>query len=336
MRHPIISVSFLVILCAILPAAWSIDCYASCGAATCPLNKYHYLKAGWIGLNIVHEYINQDQIFVGSSKSVVGAIPGDHDEVQTLNERSVLQLQVGILDRLGLSVDVPFVHREHSHIAHHPAGDEWESWNFSGLGDLVGTAQFALVVPSAEFEPYLSLIGGVKLATGVTDVRNVAGEEAEVTIQPGTGSVDEFIGLNYRQTLISVPTISGQYSALPLALGVTYQFNGAGRDDYRAGNVLLAHVATSYQLARRASVLLQANGKFQDYADVGSTGEPRSNTGGTWIFLSPGIGLQLSDALAGSFYIQIPVYQNVHSIQQTAKFNLLFGLSFGFDLLASE
>ncbi|OLD58907.1 MAG: hypothetical protein AUI33_17010, partial [Ignavibacteria bacterium 13_1_40CM_2_61_4] len=302
----------------------------------CPLNNYHYLKAGWIGLNIVHEYINQDQIYVGSSKSFVGAIPRDHDEVQTLNERSVLQLQLGIMDKLGLGVDVPFVHREHSHIAHHQAGDEWESWNFSGLGDVVLTGQFALILPADEFDPYLSFIGGVKLATGVTDEKNVAGEEAEITIQPGTGSVDEFIGFNYRQTILSVPTISGEYGALPVTLGVTYQFNGAGRDDYRAGNILHAHVATSYQLARRASVLLQANGKFQDYADVGSTGEPRDNTGGTWIFLSPGIGLQMSDALGGSFYIQIPFYQNVHGIQQTAKFNLLFGLSYNFDLLASE
>jgi len=319
-----------------LPAAASDECYASCGAATCPLNNYHYLKAGWIGLNIVHEYINQDQIYVGSSKSFVGAIPGHHDEVQTLNDRSVLQLQIGILDKLALSVDVPFVHREHSHIAHHPAGDEWESWNFSGLGDVVLTGQFALLLSSAEFESYLSFIGGVKLATGVTDEKNVAGEEAEVTIQPGTGSIDKFIGLNYRQTLLSVPTISGEYSALPLTLGFTYQSSGAGKDEYRFGNILLAHLATSYQFAKRASFLLQANGKFQDYADVGLTGEARDNTGGTWIFLSPGIGLQMSDALGGSFYIQIPVYQNVHGIQQTAKFNLLFGLSCNFDLLGIE
>src|SRR5436853_356555 len=65
---------------------------ASCGSATCPLNSYHSIKSGWVGLNIVHEYIDQNQIYVGSSKSFVGAIPEHHDEVRTLNERNVLRM----------------------------------------------------------------------------------------------------------------------------------------------------------------------------------------------------------------------------------------------------
>jgi hypothetical protein len=270
---------------------------------------------------------------VGSSRSFVGAIPSHHDEVQTLNERNVFQFQYGITDKVGLNVDVPFIHREHSHIGHEDGQDIWESWNFSGLGDMVVSTQYALLTPSEEFEPYVSLVLGMKIPTGVTGLKNAEGEEAEVTIQPGTGSLDGIVGFNYRQTLFSVPTISGAYSALPLTIGVSYQFNGKGTYDYRFGNSLLVSVGTAYQFIDRASLLFQANGRFQGFAEVGTTGEPRENTGGTWIFASPGLSARLSDAFSAQAFIQIPVYQNVHGIQQTARFNLQFGVSANVDLL---
>ncbi|MBI1807903.1 MAG: hypothetical protein HYR76_12730 [Ignavibacteria bacterium] len=108
------------------------------------------------------------------------------------------------------------------------------------------------------------------------------------------------------------------------------------KDDYQFGNAFHAHLGTSYQLADHANVLLQVNGRFQNFADVGSTDEPGDNTGGTWIYFSPGIGLQLNDALSSVVYVQVPIYQNVHGIQQTAKFNLSFGLTYNFDLFAGQ
>lgn len=317
----------------VLTLVVSQNAVASCGAASCPLNNHRYLKSGWLQLGLSHEYINQDQIYVGSSRSFVGAIPSHHDEVQTLNERNVFQFQYGITDKVGLNVDVPFIHREHSHIGHEDGQDIWESWNFSGLGDMVVSTQYALLTPSEEFEPYLSLVLGVKIPTGVAGLKNGEGEEAEVTIQPGTGSLDGIVGLNYRQSLFSVPTASGAYSALPLTIGVSYQFNGKGTYDYRFGNSLLTSVGTAYQFIDRANLLFQVNGRFQGFADVGTTGEPRENTGGTWIFASPGLSTKLSDAFSAQAFIQIPVYQNVHGIQQTARINLQFGLSANVDLL---
>jgi hypothetical protein len=285
------------------------------------------MKAGWFQAAFTHEYINQDQIYVGSQKSYVGAIRQHHDEVQTINERNVLQVQAGLSGRIGLNAEIPFVSRQHSHIHHHHGEDLWESWSFSGFGDMVFSAQYTVLVPRDEFDPVVTLIAGVKLPTGITDAKNEEGEEAEVAIQPGSGSTDGIAGVHYRQTLFSVPTITGEYSALPLIAGVSYQFNGKGTYDWRFGNSLLVHVGTAYQFVQRASMLFQINGKFQGFADAGTSGEPRANTGGTWIFASPGLRVDLSDAISAFGYVQLPVYQNVHGIQQTARFNLQFGLS---------
>ena len=171
------------------------------------------------------------------------------------------------------------------------------------------------------------------LPTGITRAKNGDGEEAEVTLQPGSGSTDGIIGMSFRQVLLSVPTVTGEYSALPLVLGMTYQINGAGTDGWRFGNSLVASLGTAYQFTHRMSLLLQFNGKFQGFADIGETGEPRENTGGTWIFASPGVSVELSDGFSAYGYVQIPVDQNVHGIQQAARFNLQFGISASVDLL---
>jgi hypothetical protein len=317
----------------LLVVAFRSSLIASCGSATCPLNNFKYLRAGFFHFSLSREYINQDQIYVGSHLSYVGAIRYHHDEVQTINERSVLGLQAGITDRLGIVMDVPYVTRQHSHIHHHEGEDLWESWSFSGLGDVVATAQYSVIVPETEFQPFVSLLAGVKLPTGVTDMKNGEGEEAEVSIQPGTGSTDGIFGLQYRQTIVSVPTLAGNFSSLPLIASVTCQFNGAGTNGWRFGNMLFAHVGTAYQFAHRANFLLQLNGRFQDFADVGLTGEPRENTGGTWIYVSPGLNIDLTEGISATGFVQVPLYQNVHGIQQTAKFNLQFGVTANVGLL---
>ena len=91
------------------------------------------------------------------------------------------------------------------------------------------------------------------------------------------------------------------------------------------GNTLLLNLGLEYRCLDRVTLLMQANGMFRDFANAGSTGESPQNTGGTWIFVSPGLRLQLNDHFAAFSYVQLPVYLNVHGIQQTARVNLLIG-----------
>src|SRR5437879_1816205 len=168
--------SIIIVIVMVAATNFSVGMFKSCGAANCPLNTHRYLNAGFLELSLTHEYINQDRVFVGSSPSFVGAIPEHHDEVQTLNERNVIQAQFGLSDRLGAAIDIPFIHREHSHIAHEFAGDAWETWNFSGLGDITLSGEYALIVPTSDSESYLSLSAGLKIPSGVTDAMNAGGE----------------------------------------------------------------------------------------------------------------------------------------------------------------
>ncbi len=306
---------------------------SSCGSASCPLSLHRFLQRGMFQVSLAYEYIDQDRLYLGSSRSFIGAIPEDHDEVQTVNQRTLFTLQAGLLENLGLTVELPFVHREHSHILNDGGTPRWESWNFGGLGDVTVTGQWTALSGSSEFSPHLDFLFGVKAPTGVTHEKNAEGEEAEVTVQPGTGSTDLIIGAGFRKTVLSVPTLSGEFSALPLIADVSYRVNGRGTYGWQFGNVFLASAGTAYQFVPRASLLFQVNARVQGFAAVGLTGEPRENTGGTWIFASPGFSVQLNDTFSGYAYLQFPLYQNVHGLQQTSAFNLQMGITASTSLL---
>ena len=111
--------------------------------------------------------------------------------METINQRGLLQAQYGISNVLGIGLELPFIRRYHSHIE----SNHLEQFNINGLGDMTVSGEYSILLPSSEFAPYLSFQAGVKLPTGVTDVKNASGESAEVTIQPGTGSFQVGTGL---------------------------------------------------------------------------------------------------------------------------------------------
>ncbi len=51
------------------------------------------------------------------------------------------------------------------------------------------------------------------------------------------------------------------------------------------------------------------------------------------MFISPGLSVQLFDAFSVYSFVQIPVYQNVHGIQQASAFNIQAGISTGINLV---
>ncbi|MDO8550026.1 MAG: hypothetical protein Q7S39_07755 [Ignavibacteria bacterium] len=306
---------------------------ASCGTANCPLHINNPILKGIFFFGLSHEYIYQDQIFVGSNRAFVGAIPQHHDEVSTLNQITNFSLGYSFTEFLTLNLNLPYIHREHSHIHNHQGEKVRDSWNFSNIGDLNLISNIS-VFNNEERTSELNLNTGVKLPTGITDIKNHEGEKAEVTLQPGSGSVDFIVGATYAQNLSNVPVLSGSgFSELPLILNINYRINNKGTDDYKFGNTLLIHLSTAYRFMEKISLLIQANVKLQDKADVGATNEPEENTGGQWVFLSPGLKFHIFDNLSLSSYIQIPLYQNFNGIQQAAPYYLQFAVQKEIDFL---
>lgn len=352
---------FAALVCAFLAAMLltlaSDSVSASCGQSSCAVDADLAADVALlfreVRLGSDVEYIDQDQPWVSSGSASVGELPAPHAEVETTNVSWKLNAEVGISDNWSLSLLAPLVYREHFHLdpissetepdgggAHHgeeppeepdgviTIGDATgtpERWSFFRFGDMQLAAHYNYVIgPASRVSAYV----GLKLPTGDTNVRNDDGEEAEMTLQPGTGSVDPLIGgsVTHRFTIAD--------RQFPSLLSASVRIPGSdGRFGYRAGADAVISAGTAYAFVPRLTGLLQLNFRHRDRDDAGNApGVADENTGGEYLFISPGVKLGIADGLALLTYVQVPVFQRVNGIQIVSRWNLLCGLTYSFGL----
>lgn len=308
---------------------------AACGTLNCPIDTYtvEELKPGWIRIDFLYEYIDQNQPRIGRRNASVGEISGHHDEIETLSEIRRLRLTGGLTSRLDVSAELPFIHREHRHIHHHHGADLREAWNFDGLGDLRLLAHLEIFRPDRGAAlPRLSVIAGGEIPTGRDRATNSDGSEAEVGILPSDGAAALIVGLSSVQNF-SVTTANGRSATMPIFASGTYRWNDEGRENYRIGGAGIMSVGLIYPVLPKVGLMAQANLRVQRRDDPGGTAEEVDKTGGTFVYASPGLQLTLADNLWSFLYVQIPVYQRVNAIQLTSAANLVAGFSYRFNVL---
>ena len=315
----------LALLLLLLPAPLE----ASCGAADCPLALRGPRGAAQpFSFDLSYQYIDQDRIRIGTRSGAVGALPSPEDEVRTIGRTVTALGQVRLSSRLGLTASLPMIARSHSHIAHEEdAPPALRHWDYSGLGDLTLLGQLAVFRTGDRQATTLSLQLGAKLPTGRRHVEAIAGEEPEPPARPGTGSLDGLAGLHLMRTA-SLRGFGPRTGEVPLFVSVLGRVNGRGTEEYRVGNELQVNLGGSYPLTASLQLLAQVNGRFRGKDDAGQTDALRDNTGGTWVYGSPGLRVQAGSALAAYAYVQLPVYQRVNRIQLAAPYHLIVGTTY--------
>lgn len=299
-----------------LPAsAW-----ASCGATFCTVNtdwsvQEAATQPGW-RMDLRFEYVDQDQPRQGTNDVSVGHVPRHHDEVRTINRNWLLGVAYTFDKHWGVSVDLPVVSRTHTHIHNHHGAQIVDRWNFTDVGDIrvLGRYQFT----GGALQPQASGIRfGFKLPTGPFDVANSEGEEAERSLQPGTGTTDFLIGGYYQRNATRWP---GSWFAQ-----ILYQYPLQERDRYRPGNQLQMDVGARYRLTDSLSALWQFNAHYKG-KDRGDNAESQ-DTGSRMLAVSPGLGYQLTPQVQMFGFVQLPVYQDVNGVQITADWYATVGVS---------
>lgn len=312
-----------VSICAfLLFAALAPSAAANCGSASCPIDLHALYDPnfGRWSIDLSLQYIDQDR----TRGVAVG--PVHHDEMRTINRITSVQFMHALSEGLQLGAVLPYVSRFHEHFDHHES--EFQQWQFASRGDASVMARWRLWEAS-QSPSTLWLTGGVKLPTGARH-KSAFGEEAEVTIQPGTGSVDETVGVTWstrfaRNTAASGPM--GHATLIPLFASASYRLNGRGTERYRRGNEMQASVGTELPLGNRFSILGQINGRWQSKDDVGDTDENREQTGGSFLYASPGLRVALPHGYSVFAVIQLPLRQEANGIQLVSRHNYLLGLN---------
>jgi len=249
---------------------------------------------------------------------------------------STLGIEYGVTNRLSLSLSLPYIIRngirEAGHHGHDGDESEIESLGTAeGIGDLQLGAKFALLDREADGVG-VALIAGLSIPTGATGERTDDGERFEPEFQPGSGSWDPRFGI----------ALGKNFGPLSATANVLYTLRTEGSQDTNLGDHLAFNAALSWRLGKGAHVhddgsferhealdlILELNGEWEERERIGSLRDIHS--GGTQIFLAP--GLRYSSANEWSMFtsLGIPVHEDLNGIQNETdiRFKLGAGLNF--------
>jgi hypothetical protein len=299
---------------------------ASCGAAFCMVNTNWNMQGlapePGLRLDLRFEYIDQNQPMSGSRRIGVGEIRKHHDEVRTINRNYLARFDYTFNADWGVAVTAPIVDRAHAHIHNHGGAQIFDQWDFTRLGDVtvLGRRQWMAESPDVPKLAFYGVNFGFKAPTGTFDMRNDANALAERSLQPGTGTTDLLLGAYYSQVL---PALASSWFVQAL-----WQAPLNTRDAYRPGRRLGLDAGFRYEASDRIGLMLQLNTLYRS-RDSGREAEP-DDTGGRFVFLSPGASYALTKAVQLYGFVHKPVYQHVNGVQLTADWSLVAGLNMRF------
>lgn len=293
---------------------------ASCGAAFCAasndwLSLTQGVSPGWRVWGQV-EYLRQDQLRSGTDTLSPTELTSHHEEVKTLNRNALLGLEYGFAPDWSASLVLPYSNREHLHIHHHHGTPIPEAWQIAKIGDARLTLRHQGTAHRAG-ETSWSLQGGLKLPTGSTGVRNADGDEAERSVQPGSGTTDLLLGGGLAYAPLSLPGSLFSNLALQVPLNEQDGYQPGWRTSVQAGWLIPVH--------GKLDLILQGNLLYVAH-DSGVNAEP-DDSGRMEVALVPGLAYAWSRQLSIYGQLELPVYQNVNGVQLTHDYAVSLGLS---------
>ena len=241
---------------------------ASCSSSVCSINTgaeaQGLSKIGQSRLDIRFEFIDQNQPRAGSRDIALGEIRRHHDEVRTINRNLIAALDHRYSAAWGVTVQAPLINRTHDHNHNHHGAVIPEQWSFTKLGDarVLGRYYFS---EDESAGSSTSFNFGLKLPTGSTGLVNADGDQAERSLQPGSGSTDGLLGVSYYR-----PLASHQSSAFASAL---WQKPVTTRGNYKPGARMSLDLGLRHSFTGHLTALLQLNTQWRG-RDHGLEAEP--------------------------------------------------------------
>ena len=294
---------------------------ASCGAAFCALNTGwealgHSAEPG-MALDLRYDYISQNQLRSGSRTISADEVPGDVRETKTVNRNLMATFDYAAASGWGVSVLVPYLQRRHSHVD--TASSVSEAWEFSGVGDAQVLGRFRR---SADASTPWGFLAGLKLPSGNIDESNSDGVRAERSLQPGSGTTDAIAGVYHTTQMLVGDRPVNRFMQARIQAPVNV------RAGYRPGDQFSLDAGFSWPAGLRLSAMLQLNALVKE-RDRGPEAEPEES-GGSFLWLSPGLSYSPDPRLRLYGFVQLPLYQRVNGVQLAARWTASVGAGWRF------
>lgn len=226
-----------------------------------------------------------------------------------------LRAKLFIHKRIELNTIIPF--------AMNSSRNGAQKETISGIGDLSFTAGFHVGYRTdTKVQQRLIIGGGVKLPVGDYYAKNEQGERIDYLLQPGNGSVDYLVNLNY---------VFG-FKKIGLNFNSSYKFNGENYYGEKIDNSAANYLAVFYKFRQEKQLKLYPSVQcYEEYTKglyIHNVYQPATEMS----VITAGAGLDVFyKQLMLSLSYQAPVYEKAfdHNLAMAGK--LMIGLTFNFD-----
>jgi hypothetical protein len=225
--------------------------------------------------------------------------------------------------------------------------------NSTGFGDVTLLGQYRFL-QNAATGIEAAVLFGFKAPTGSTRQRDRAGELFEAALQPGSGSFDGLVGAAFTKRfgrwsfdvsglywLMSKGTQdTNQGDRFLFGAGVSYRLVGpigsakeieqhdqCQKPQNRLQEFCLYHANHDHRDVMKTpytlDLVLELNGEWHDKQRI--AGVPDPNSGGTTVYLSPGVRVGV-DRFSGFISVGVPVVNQHNGVQSKPDFRVLTGI----------
>ena len=335
MKNP---TKLVLALAAAMPSSVVFAC-ASCG---CTLNSDWGSQGlasepGW-SVDVRYDALNQNQLRAGTgtiSPQVAsqtqlpnGGGPAEVEQY-TNNHYLTTTLDYNHGDSWGVSIAIPYIDRAHSTLGNGGDGSSPASTNpnnytsdGTGIGDVRIIARYYGFPDHKNF----GIQFGLKLPTGNNSQTSSGGtvQPVDPGLQLGTGTTDVIVGAYYFDNLSQDWSYFVQ-TQFQSALTEAAYFDNAS---YRPGDSVNVTAGIGYHGFESFTPTLQINAR--DVQTDSGTAADTFSTGGTLVYVTPGVVIPVTPQFAIHSDVQVPVYQNLNGIQLAPTYIFSIGARYSF------
>ncbi|MGO9015951.1 MAG: TonB-dependent receptor [Dissulfurispiraceae bacterium] len=310
---------------------------ASCGCTlSSDWSNQQFAYTPGLRVDMRWDFIDQNQLRRGTgtiSPSAASQVMenGSPAEVEkyTRNNYYTLGIDYSKTPDWGVNVQIPFIDRSHSTLGTAsdgtyagPGGGQYDSHTES-FGDVKIVGRYQGFIPGCST---LGLLFGVKLPTGSHTETGISTDPTapglvpvDRGLQPGTGTTDVIFGAYYTNSI----TQNLGYFAQVLFQRALYS-----EDEYTPGEGLNLNLGLRYLGFSGFEPQVQFNFRHVLH-DTGAQAD-MLNTGGTLLYVSPGVSVSVGNNVSIYGFVQVPVYQDVIGIQLAPRATTSLGMRYSF------
>ena len=285
--------------------------------------------------DISYSYVDQNRMIYGSSRASgaqIASLYANGQEIETLTQTQMVNMSLNYTaENGGFMLLVPYLYHTHStdgviNSPNAPLGSNYTTSSDRGMGDIRLLGNYT----GFSADKTSGIIAGIKLPTGGTGTYFNggvgAGSALDSGLQLGTGSTDVIFG-GFTSGLISTYGWFLQ-GTVQHAIATEAALGGL---TYRPGDAYALNAGIrSAMFGSKVTPMLQLN-VIKRQADTGTsvptdvfTGA--SVSGGTLAYIAPGVSVRAGHGMSIYGFVQIPVYQNVNSLQLVPQYTATIGL----------